>query len=188
MAILKEIRFHGRGGQGVVTAANLLAMSYFNVGKYVQSFPIFGTERRGAPVASFVRVDDKPIRIRTQIYEPDVVVVLDSGVAEVVDVTKGLKKNGVIIMNTKKNPDEIKLGNRVATIDATNIAIKHRLGSTQAPIVNTAILGAYTKAVEQFGLEKLSLSSVVNTVRENVPAKPEENAAAVKEAYESTVF
>jgi len=189
MAFSYEIRFHGRGGQGAVTAANILAVAFFKDGRYVQSFPIFGTERRGAPVASFVRVDEKPITIRSQIYAPDVVVILDLGVIESVDVTKGLKKNGLIVLNAKQKPENLKANvARIAIIDATSIAIKHGLGSAMSPIVNTAILGAYAKAAEKLGIGAVSFGSLINAVRENAPSKPDENVAAVKEAYENTVF
>lgn len=184
-----EVRFHGRGGQGAVTAANLLAIAAFKEGRYIQSFPIFGTERRGAPVAAFVRMDDKPISIRCQIYEPNAVVVLDSGVMEAVNVTKGLKKNGIIVINTRKKPKELGLKEaRVATVNATSIAVKHRLGSETAPIVNTAILGAYARATEKFEVEKIGISSILSAIRENAPAKPDENVAAAKEAYSSALF
>ena len=105
-----EVRFHGRGGQGAVTAARLLADAAFREGKDVQSFPIFGVERRGAPVAAFTRMDDKPIDIKTQIYEPDVVIVLDPTLIGVIDVADGLKDNGKIVINSKKKPADFKLG------------------------------------------------------------------------------
>jgi 2-oxoacid:acceptor oxidoreductase gamma subunit (pyruvate/2-ketoisovalerate family) len=180
-----EIRFHGRGGQGAVTAANLLATAAFKEGRYIQSFPIFGTERRGAPVAAFVRIDDKPIRIRSQIYEPDAVVVLDTGLIEVVDVMEGLKKGGIVIINTKKRPEELGFkGIKVATVDATKIALEHGLGSKAAPIVNTTILGGYIKALEKAGKEKIGIDSLLKAIEEGAPAKPEENVEAAKEAYE----
>jgi pyruvate ferredoxin oxidoreductase gamma subunit/2-oxoisovalerate ferredoxin oxidoreductase gamma subunit len=181
-----EIRFHGRGGQGAVTAANLLATAAFKESKYIQSFPIFGTERRGAPVVAFVRIDNKQIRIRSQIYEPDAVVVLDWGLVEAVDVTEGLKDGRVMVVNTKSKPTELGIkGIKVSTVDATGIALEHGLGSKAAPIVNTAILGAYIKAAEKVGGEgKIGIGSLLEAIKENVPAKPEENVEAAKEAYE----
>ena len=104
-----EIRLHGRGGQGVVTAAELLAISAFLDGKFTQAFPTFGSERMGAPVASFVRISDKSIRVRSQIYEPDYVIVQDATLIGSVDVFLGLKKNGLVIINTEKQPSELKL-------------------------------------------------------------------------------
>src|SRR5664280_145387 len=94
-----EVRFHGRGGQGAVTAAEILAKAAFEDGKYCQAFPFFGVERRGAPVMAFTRIDDQPIRRRYQVYKPDYVVVLDDGLLEVVDVFSGLKEGGKVIIN-----------------------------------------------------------------------------------------
>ena len=102
-----EIRFHGRGGQGAVTAANLLAMAAFREGKDVQAFPYFGVERRGAPVTAFTKIDDRPVRIKSQIYEPDHVIVMDSSLLKAVDVDQGLKNGGVILVNTDKKPQDI---------------------------------------------------------------------------------
>jgi len=99
---MKEIRIHGRGGQGSVTAAELLAVAAFEDGKYSQAFPAFGVERRGAPVMAFMRLDDKPIRLRSQIYEPDYVIVQDATLVDVVNVAAGAKPDGFIIINTEK--------------------------------------------------------------------------------------
>ncbi len=99
-----EVRFHGRGGQGVVTAADILAMAAFYDGKFCQSFPFFGVERRGAPVMAFSRIDDRPVRMRSQIYTPDYVVVQDPTLLEIIDVTSGLKDEGIVIINTEKSP------------------------------------------------------------------------------------
>ncbi len=177
-----EVRFHGRGGQGAVTAATILADAAFHEGKDVQAFPMFGVERRGAPVAAFMRMDTKPIDIKTQIYEPDCVVVLDPTLMSVVDVTKGLKENGKIIINSSKDPKEFNLGKgKVYTIDATEIAIKHGLGTKTNPIVNTAILGAYSKAVGNVKIE-----SIEEAILQNAPRKKEENRKAAVEAYEKT--
>ena len=102
-----EVRFHGRGGQGAVTAAEILAKAAFEDGKYCQAFPFFGVERRGAPVMAFTRIDDQPIRRRYQVYKPDYVVVLDDGLLEVVDVFSGLKEGGKIIINTSNGVETI---------------------------------------------------------------------------------
>ena len=179
-----EVRFHGRGGQGAVTAANILSVAGFSEGKYVQAFPIFGVERRGAPVAAFLRMDEKPIDIRFQIYEPDAVVILDPTLLDVPEagVRKGLKSGGTVIINSKRPPHEFDFGDaRVFTVDATSIAVENHLGTATNPIVNTAILGAYVRAIGNIGLD-----SVVAAVREMSPARPEENVKAVKMAYEMT--
>jgi len=180
-----EIRFHGRGGQGSVIASKILAKAFFKEGKYVSSFPYFGVERRGAPVTAFTRVDDKPIRAKYQIYEPDYVIVLDPSLLKAVNVLHGIKENGWVLVNTIKKPEEIKKTlnfPNIATVDATTIAIKHRLGSQAAPIVNTAILGAFAKVS---GLVKIE--TVMDAIRESAPSKREENAQAAKEAYESVI-
>ena len=179
-----EVRFHGRGGQGAVTAANILAIAAVKQGYYAQAFPYFGVERRGAPVQAFTRIDNRRIDIRMNVYEPDAVVVLDPSLMEVVDVTVGLKEDGIVVINTSKKPEEFKLGNfRVATVDATKIALERKLGSMAAPIVNTAILGAYARAVGN-----VDIDYVVEAIRENAPAKKEENAQAAKKAYENTIL
>ena len=103
-----EIRFHGRGGQGAVTSAELTALAAIEQGKYAQAFPSFGPERRGAPVMAFVRVSDEPIRTREKIYEPDIVVVLDPTLLEIVNVAAGLKKDGIVVLNTTKTAKEIR--------------------------------------------------------------------------------
>jgi len=176
-----EIRIHGRGGQGAVVASEMLAKAVFHEGKYIQSFPAFGVERRGAPVMAFTRIDEKPIRIRTQIYEPNHIMVLDPTLLEVVDVTAGLKEDGWILINSVDPPKafDFPAKYRVATVDANTIATKYRLGPRNAPIVNTAILGAFSRIT---GI--VQLESVVEAVRTSVPIKPDANVAAVKEAYE----
>src|SRR5512139_3269449 len=102
-----EIRWHGRGGQGAVTSVELLALAAIEEGKYAQGFPAFGPERRGAPVLAFNRIDDKPIKVRSGIYHPDVVVVLDSSLVKLVNITEGLKPDGILIVNTTKTPQEL---------------------------------------------------------------------------------
>ncbi len=180
-----EVRFHGRGGQGAVTAANILASSAFKEGKYVQAFPFFGVERRGAPVTAFTRIDERPIRIKTQIYEPDVVVVLDPSLLDTVDVTAGLKDSGIVIVNTEKSKEEIlkelkKKPAKLALVDATTIAL-NVLG---LPITNTAILGAVAKAT---GLVKLE--SVQEAIKEVFSGSlGEKNAKAAEEAYNNTTI
>ncbi len=180
-----EIRFHGRGGQGTVVAAKTLADALLKEGKWVQAFPEFGVERRGAPVYAFIRIDDKPIILHCKVYEPDHIVVLDPALLEAIDVTAGLKEGGWIIINTVRKPDELNFPQKykVATVDATGIALKYGLGSKAAPIVNTPMLGAFARVM---GIVKLS--SVIEAIKENVPAKPEENAKAAEEAYNSVIM
>ena len=176
-----EVRFHGRGGQGAVIASKVLAAAVFQEGKHVQSFPAFGVERRGAPVMSFTRIDDQPVRIRCQIYEPDHVIVLDPTLLDALDVTAGLKEGGWVLINSSEPPSSFGLPSkyRVATVDASSIAIKHRLGPRSAPIVNTAILGAFARITDLVTLEVLA-----EAVRQSVPIKPESNLAATREAFE----
>jgi 2-oxoisovalerate ferredoxin oxidoreductase gamma subunit len=175
-----EVRIHGRGGQGAVIASKVLADAVFREGRYVQSFPAFGVERRGAPVAAFTRIDDEPVRLRSQIYNPDHVMVLDPSLMQVVDVTAGLEEGGWILINSEQSPAAFDLPDRfrVATVDANAIAAKHRLGPRTAPIVNTAILGAFVRIT---GIAKLE--TIEEAVREAVPVKPEDNVAATREAY-----
>ncbi|MEM3700402.1 MAG: pyruvate ferredoxin oxidoreductase subunit gamma [Candidatus Bathyarchaeia archaeon] len=182
--MLKEIRIHGRGGQGSVTAAELLAYAAFLEGKWVQAIPYFGAERRGAPVKAFARISDEPILVHSQIYNPDYVIVLDPVIYKFVDVTEGLKKNGVIIMNTTKKPEEIGLeGWRIATVDATGIAIELNLLVAGLPVVNTAIIGAFAKATEEVRLE-----SVLKAIKETwVGVAGEKNAMAAGLAYERLI-
>jgi len=137
-----EIRIHGRGGQGSVTAAELMAVAAFDDGREAQAFPAFGVERRGAPVLAFCRISDKPIRIRSQIYSPDYVIVQDPTLLETVDVLSGLKPDGTVLINTERPGSELGLDTkaRVVTFPATEIALEE-LGR---PIMNTAILGAFS--------------------------------------------
>ena len=143
---LIEIRWHGRGGQGAVTSAEILAQAAIAENKYAQAFPSFGPERRGAPVQAFNRVDSRePVRIRADITQPDYVVVLDPSLLGKVNVTSGLKNEGKVIVNTRKTPAEIKsefgIKHPVATVNAGKIA-REVLG---VPIVNTTMLGAVLK-------------------------------------------
>ncbi len=182
--VLKEIRIHGRGGQGGVTAAELLARAAFKEGKWVQAVPFFGAERRGAPVKAFARLSDEPILVRSQIYNPDYVLVLDSGLLDLVDVTEGLKKDGVVVVNTQKKPEELNLNHdHVATVDATGIALELGLLVSGLPVLNTTMLGAFAKATNEVKLE-----SVLEAIRETWQgAAGEKNAKAAELAYERLV-
>jgi len=174
------IRLHGRGGQGAVTSAELVAQAAIDEGKYAQAFPAFGPERRGAPVQAFIRISDKQIRIRAEVTEPDIVVVLDPGLLNIVKVTAGLKKNGLVVVNTKSFdnvPADIRSNYRVAVIDA-NLVAKETLG---APIVNTTMLGALIKAS---GVVKLE--SLAEPLKKRFGKLAEKNLAAMKRAYDET--
>ena len=182
--VLKEIRIHGRGGQGAVTAAQLLAHAAFLEGKWVQAFPYFGAERRGAPVKAFARISDEPILVHSQVYNPDYIIVLAPKLHEVVDVTEGLKKDSVIVMNTRKKPEEIGLKDwRIATVDATDIALELDLLVSGLPVVNTSILGAFAKATGEVQLE-----SVLKVIKITWSGSAgEKNAKAAELAYERLI-
>ncbi|MBN2111359.1 MAG: pyruvate ferredoxin oxidoreductase subunit gamma [Methanosarcinaceae archaeon] len=174
---MKEIRIHGRGGQGSVTAAELLAVAAFADNKFSQAFPAFGVERRGAPVQAFTRISDAPIRLRSQIYKPDYVIVQDSTLLEVVDVAGGLKDDGILIINSEFGPETFKLDTkaRIMTVNATKIA----LDIIGRPIVNTVLLGAFAGATGE-----IRPGSIMDAVRERFPGKVgERNSEAIMEAY-----
>lgn len=181
---MRELRIHGRGGQGSVVASKLLAVALFREGHWVQSFPAFGVERRGAPVTAFLRIDDAPIRLRCEITEPDDLIVLDPTLIDAIDVTSGLKRGGTILINSEKSPEEypkLRKRFRVATVDASGIAVRHGLGTKTQPIVNTAIVGAFAAL---FGL--IGLPSIRAAIDDEVPMKREENFEAACEAHGST--
>ncbi len=177
--ILLEVRFHGRGGQGVVTSADVLAVAAFKEGFYTLSFPTFGAEKRGTPVASFLRVSDKPVVLRDEIYEPDYVVILDPTVMESVNVVSGLKDGGFVVANYPREKElEEKLGVKTFTINATKLAMEY-LGR---PITNTVMVGAFAGIT---GLVKLE--TLKETITEWFSKKGEEiakkNADLVEKAY-----
>jgi pyruvate ferredoxin oxidoreductase gamma subunit len=173
---LRELRIHGRGGQGSVTAAELIAVAAFEGGMFAQAFPAFGVERRGAPVQAFVRFDNQKIRLRSQIYEPDYIIVQDSTLIRDVNVFQGLKEGGIAIINTEKALTyPFPKGVKVITIDATSIALK-TLG---LPITNTALMGAFAAASGEIKLEALE-----DAVRRRFSGElAEKNITAAKEAY-----
>ena len=177
---MRELRFHGRGGQGTVIASKLLAVALFLEGRQVQSFPMFGVERRGAPVTAFLRIDDAPILLRCEIAAPDQLIILDPSLVGATDVTAGLKAGGSILINSDRAPEDFpQLAGRfrVSTVDANGIAIRHGLGSPTQPIVNTAILGAFSA---ESGLVRLA--TVCDAIREEVPNHIDANIAAATEA------
>lgn len=180
MKRILEVRWHGRGGQGAWTASELLARAAIYEGKYIQSFPEFGPERMGAPVAAFTRISTEPIQIHCAVYNPDVVAVLDPTLLKTVPVTKGLNEEGTIIINSKENPaDTRKMLNtdkgKIWTVPATEIAMRI-LGR---PITNTAMLGAVARITGAVKLESIE-KVVEERFRRDIAEK---NVAVVKEAY-----
>lgn len=175
-----EIRIHGRGGQGSVTAAELLAVAAFDDGREAQAFPAFGVERRGAPVLAFCRIDSEPIRIRSQIYKPDYVIVQDPTLMDTVDVLSGVKPDGTVLINTEHTAADLKLDTtaRVVTFPATQIALE-TLGR---PIMNTAIMGAFA------GISgAISFEAIERSIRHRFPGElGEKNVQAARKAYELT--
>jgi len=184
---LKEpiaIRLHGRGGQGAVRLAEIVAQAAISEGKYAQAFPSFGPERRGAPVQAYIRIDDnRPIRNRAGVIFPDIVVVLDPGLLNIVNVTAGLREDGMLVVNTRQTLDniDIKLGEKqeLAIIDATSIA-REILG---APIVNTTMIGALVKARGVVNVE-----SLLEPLKKRFGRLAEKNINAMKKAYEETLI
>ncbi len=176
-----EVKFQGRGGQGAVTASEILGRSFFLEGKYPQAFSLFGGERRGAPVFGFLRVDEQPILLKCQIRNPDHVVVFDLSLADESEILSELKPGGSILINTKSGIDRFpRLRNfRIGLINANGIAKSVGLGDN----FNTAILGAYVRLT---GLVKLE--TLVSAVRKMVPSKAELNVQAVERAYEGTTI
>lgn len=179
-----EIRFHGRGGQGAAVASSIIADAIFAEGRNVQAFPMFGVERRGAPVAAFIRVDDKPIRVKCEIESPDYVLVLDPTLTESVDVTAGVKPNAIIVVNSPLSPAELKLREnlRIVTFDGTSHAVERGLGTRTAPIVNTTMLGSFARATGVVGIEELAKSIQKYFPRD----KQGKNAGAARDAYQLT--
>jgi 2-oxoacid:acceptor oxidoreductase gamma subunit (pyruvate/2-ketoisovalerate family) len=175
-----EVRWHGRGGQGAWTASELLARAAIHERRYIQSFPEFGPERMGAPVAAFTRVSNEPIQIHCAVYNPDVVAVLDPTLLKTVPVTRGLNEEGTIIINSKENPADVRKTlntgkGKLWTVPATEIAMRI-LGR---PITNTAVLGAVARVT---GIVKLG--SIEKVVKERFRLNiAEKNVAVVKEAY-----
>ena len=178
---MQEIRFHGRGGQGTVVASILLAKAFFSAGYYVQTFPVFGVERRGAPVEAYLRLGAEKILLRCNVYTPDHAVVQDVKLLGAVDVTAGLKPGGWILINTPGRPANLGpfSGFNLASVDATGIAIQNGLGTRTHPIINTAMIGAFARILEMPPLEAIS-----DAIKEDISIKPEQNIKASKEAYE----
>ena len=188
MSDLTEIRWHGRAGQGIVTAGELLAEAAMEEGKYFQAFPDYGPERMGAPIRSFTRISTKPINIHCQITSPDVVVIVDPTVVGVVNVTEGLKANGTVVINTAKTPAALRaeLGfatGRVFTVDATRIS----LDTLGRAMPNTPMLGALIKAtglVSQEGIIGFTRTRLAAKFRDQVV---DANIKSMERAYNEVV-
>jgi pyruvate ferredoxin oxidoreductase gamma subunit len=178
-----EIRFHGRGGQGAVTSAELTALAAIGEGKFAQAFPSFGPERRGAPVMAFVRVSDTQIRTREKIYTPDIVVVLDPSLMQIVNVEAGLKEGGLIILNTKKSATDVRkefgLKARLALVDASKIAME----TMRVPITNTTMLGALLK-----GTGLISIDALRAPIQERFGPIADKNMKSCVRAFEETTL
>lgn len=177
-----EMRFHGRGGQGAVTSAELVAQAAIAKGKYATAFPSFGPERRGAPVVAFARVDDEPIRLRSKIYRPDVVVVLDSSLLDIANPTDGLRDGGMLVINSAL--DETALRNhlnyqgKLALVDASHIAAE----VIGLPITNTTMVGALVK-----GTNLLEVEALKEPFRKRFGKIAPKNIEAMQRAYHETV-
>ncbi len=179
-----QIRIHGRGGQGVVTAAELLAVAAFEQGRHAQAFPSFGSERTGAPVVAFSRIDDREIRLREPILAPDVVIVQDPTLLHQVDVFQGLRPDGYVLINTRRSFDELGMGDwvqdfrrdRLTTVPATELALRH-IGR---PLPNVALLGGFAALAAL-----VSLEAVAHAIRHRFTgAVAEANVAAAAAAYD----
>jgi len=180
-----QIRLHGRGGQGVVTGAEMLSVAAFLQGRHAQAFPSFGSERTGAPVVAFCRIDDKEIRLREPILAPDALIIQDPTLLHQVEVFSGLQPHGYILINTTRSFEELGIGEfiasfrpeRLCTVPATELAVKH----VGRPLPNAALLGGFAAVT---GL--LSLDSVAAAIRDKFPGRVAEgNVAAATAAYES---
>lgn len=173
-----EIRVHGRGGQGSVTAAELLGFAAHSDGKYAQAFPSFGSERMGAPVQAFVRISDRPIRIRSQVYKPKYVIVQDPTLLEVVNVLDGLHEDGLLLINSKKEASALGINTKakVRTIPAMEIALE----VIGRPIMNTTLLGAFAAATGE-----ISLEGIRKAIQHKFPGSVgEKNIAAAFKAFD----
>ena len=179
-----QVRFHGRGGQGVVTAAEMLSIAAFEQGRHALAFPSFGSERTGAPVVAFCRIDDQEIRLREPILEPDALIIQDPTLLHQVDVFQGLKPDGYVLINSTRSFDDLGVGDitqrfrheRLTHVPATEIAMKH-LGR---PVANAVLLGGFAALS---GL--ITLDAVAHAIRDKFSGKVADgNVAAAAEAYD----
>ncbi len=178
-----QVRIHGRGGQGVVSASQMMSVAAFYQGRYSQSFPSFGSERMGAPVTAFVRIDDREIELREPVMDPDLLIVQDPTLFNSIDVFSGLKEDGYVIINSSQSVEELGIedalrrlpAGHVVTVPATELALKH----LRRPTPNTVLLGAFA-AISDL----LEMDGVEKAIREKFPGKVGEmNVAAAKAAY-----
>ena len=178
-----QVRIHGRGGQGVVSASQMMSVAAFHQGLYSQSFPSFGSERMGAPVMAFVRIDDKEIELREPVLDPDLLIIQDPTLFNAIDVFSGLKQDGYVLINSTKSVEELGIDEavsglppgHVATVPATELALKH----LKRPTPNTVLLGAFAAMSDLLGID-----GVEKAIREKFPGKVGEmNVAAAKAAY-----
>jgi 2-oxoacid:acceptor oxidoreductase gamma subunit (pyruvate/2-ketoisovalerate family) len=179
-----EIRFHGRGGQGIVTASALLSQAFFNEGRYPQSVPLYGPQRRGAPVTVFLRAGDCAIRLRSGVYDPNFVLVLDDSLVQIANVTHGVPEGGMILVNTPHtNQEDLGLCSRfrVAGIDADEIAYRMGLGGPPYPRINTLMLAAFSRVT---GL--VSLRALIQAAMHRFPSGDRRLESSMQEAHERT--
>ena len=178
-----QIRIHGRGGQGVVTAAEMLAIAAFNEGRHAQAFPSFGSERTGAPVVAFCRIDTREIRLREPVMQPDALIIQDPTLLHQIDVFAGLAPSGYILINTTRSFDALGVGEvtnglapeRIATVNASGIA----LAAVGRPLPNAALLGGFAALTG-----RISLESVAAAIRETFTGRiAEGNVTAAEQAY-----
>jgi 2-oxoisovalerate ferredoxin oxidoreductase gamma subunit len=181
--LLLEIRLYGRGGQGIVTAAELIVTAALREGKWGQSTPYFGAERRGAAVSATVRISDSPVRIHGQSSAPDVVVVFEPNLMKTVDVTAGLKEGGLLILNTPQAPASSHAKFRVLAVDATKISLDKGLVVSGFPFVNASMVGAVIRATGVASLE----SALQATADKWKGELGEKNCGALRAAYDLTL-
>jgi pyruvate ferredoxin oxidoreductase gamma subunit len=178
-----QVRIHGRGGQGVVSGAEVLAVAAFLEGRHAQAFPSFGSERMGAPVMAFCRIDDRPIRLREPVMEPDALIVQDPTLLYQVDLFNGLREAGIVLINSTRPIDDLGLGGlnerlpqvRLVALPATEIAVRH----VGRPVPNVPLLAAFAAVTGLIGIE-----SVIAAIRDKFPQRiAEMNVAAARDAY-----
>jgi pyruvate ferredoxin oxidoreductase gamma subunit len=183
-SLVFQIRIHGRGGQGAVTAADLMSIAAFHSGRHALSFPSFGSERMGAPVTSFLRIDDREIELREPVLNPDMLIVLDSTLFHAIDVLAGLKADGRVLVNSRKSPEALGLGDAVqrlpaghiVCVPATDLAMQH----LKLPKPNTVLAGA----VAAMRPDLFSLNALGRAIREVFPGRTGEmNVTAAQEAF-----
>jgi len=179
-----QVRIHGRGGQGVVTAAELLSVAAFLDGAHAQAFPSFGSERTGAPVVAFCRIDEREIRLREPVMQPDALIIQDPTLLHQVDLFSGLSDDGYILINSTRGFDELGIGelarrfpaHHLRTVPATELALKH----VGRPLPNAALLGGFAAITG-----RLAIESVAQAIRDKFPGKVgEANAKAAQAAYD----